>query len=93
MASPLDGLLDMVKQTVLNHTQDQRNNGFDHGPLFGALENMFNQHGERKDGGGRSVLPASQDRYGDPGDQEGRRGSVKPASQDPYGDPADDRRR
>jgi hypothetical protein len=34
-----------------------------------------------------SVLPASQDPYGDPADQAG--GQVLPASQDPYGDPAD----
>ena len=84
----LDSLLNLVKDTVLNHTQDQRSNGFDHGPLFGALDNLFRQH---QQGGDRSVRPASEDRYGDPADQGGR-ANVKPASQDPYGDPADDRR-
>jgi hypothetical protein len=86
-----DGLLDLVKQTVLNHTQEQRSNGYDHGPLFGALENIFKQHGSQG-AADRSVRPASEDRYGDPADQVGPRGSVKPASQDPNGDPADDRR-
>ena len=87
----LDGLLNLVKNTVLNHTQDQRNNGFDHGPLFGALENIFRQHQQSSSDGDRSVRPASEDRYGDPGLQAGNR-NVKPASQDPYGDPADDSR-
>lgn len=90
MASPLDGLLDLVKQTVLNHTQEQRGNGFDHGPLFGALENIFTQHAQG--GGDRSIRPAGQDRYGDAADQGGSRGNVRPASQDSYGDPADDNR-
>jgi hypothetical protein len=37
---------------------------------------------------GDSVLPASQDPYGDPADQAAGQ-DVLPASQDPYGDPAD----
>ena len=40
----------------------------------------------------QQVSPASEDRYGDPADEERFR-NVRPASEDPYGDPADEENR
>jgi len=50
------------------------------GALTAALAGLAHRQG----GGPGGVLPASQDPYGDPADQQ-----VLPASEDPYGDPAD----
>ena len=94
--------------------------GYDANPILGALQGMFSNHAQQSgqqynrnanyDNGESynqqygNVLPASQDPYGDPADQErggyagqnvnqnandGRFGNVLPASADPYGDPAD----
>ena len=93
MASPLDILLDSVKSSIVNHVQQGGHTGFDTGGLIGKITDLFSQH-KSMHGDGRNVAPASQDPYGDPGDQGGGyRGNVRPASQDPYGDPADDMRR
>jgi hypothetical protein len=65
--------------------------------LDGDNENLQHpQQGQQPYG---NVLPASQDPYGDPADQQGSNqpvgyqqgqfGNVLPASQDPLGDPAD----
>ena len=89
---------------VLN--QDTRqNNSVDTDGLIGQVANIFRQHGASDDHiqnpyegqggyGGQEILPASQDPYGDPADQQNtgyqqQGGSILPASQDPYGDPAD----
>lgn len=80
------------------------NTPFEPGGLMGSIQGLFGQHaqetGQQLDygqynqggyGGGQQggILPASQDPYGDPADQQG--GGILPASQDPYGDPADRR--
>lgn len=52
------------------------------GALTAAMAGLAHRQGGGGFGGG--VLPASQDPYGDPADQQ-----VLPASEDPYGDPAD----
>ena len=89
----IDELLDVVKQSVLKHTDDQRHTGFDPTALLGQISSLFGQHQAREEQ--RDVRPASEDPYGDPGDQRpmGRGRSVQPASEDPYGDPADQQRR
>ena len=96
MGATLDSLLKMVKDSVLQHTEEQKSSGFDPGKLLGHLDQIFGQHAQQQRQGS-SVLPASQDPYGDPaneGSGGGRpmAGNVKPASQDPYGDPADEGR-
>lgn len=88
----MDQLLQMVKDSVMQHSQDQSHTGFDPSNLLGHIDQLFGQHASGTLGQA-NVRPASQDPYGDPADQVGRFGSVKPASQDPYGDPADDPRR
>jgi len=90
---------------VLN--QDTRqNNSVDTDGLIGRVADIFRQNGASDEhvqnpysgqGGydGGNILPASQDPYGDPADQQGYQqqggGNILPASQDPYGDPADQR--
>ena len=91
MGRAIEELLDMVKQSVLKHTDDQRHTGFDPTALLGQIEGLFGQHKEREAQG--NVRPASEDPYGDPADQRPSGRSVRPASQDPYGDPADQRGR
>ncbi len=97
---------------VLN--QDTReNNSVDTDGLIGRVADIFRQNGASDDhvqnpyqgqggyggGGGQEILPASQDPYGDPADQQNAGyqqqggGNILPASQDPYGDPADQQRR
>ncbi|MCW3062454.1 MAG: translation initiation factor [Capsulimonas sp.] len=75
--------------------------------IFEGIKEIFtggdNNENENNAGNG-GVLPASQDPYGDAGDQTsvlpasqdpygdaGDQQTVLPASQDPYGDPADQR--
>jgi len=87
MGRAIDELLDMVKQSVLKHTDDQRHTGFDPTALLGQIEGLFGQHQARE--GQRDVRSASEDPYGDPAEQRPSGRSVRPASQDPYGDPAD----
>ena len=86
----MDSLLQMVKNSVLQHSQDQAHTGFDPGTLLNHIDEIFGQHASGQTGNG-GPRPASQDQYGDPGQQRGG-GNVKPASQDPYGDPASDSR-
>lgn len=88
---------------VLN--QDTRqNDSVDTDGLIGRVADVFRQNGANDEhvqnpyqgqggygGGGQEILPASQDPYGDPADQQ-QGGNILPASQDPYGDPADQRR-
>lgn len=66
----LDGLLQMVKDSIMKHTNDQQSTGFDPTKLLGHLEQIFGQH-QAAAGGGQfgNVKPASQDPYGDPADQ------------------------
>ena len=88
--STLDSLLDAVKNQIADHVQQGNHRNFDTGGLLNKITDLFGQHKQAT--GDRSVMPASEDRYGDPGDQAGGRG-VRPASQDPYGDPADQQTR
>lgn len=77
----LNFLLDQVRNAITNHAgqQQQGSGGFDPSALLGQVEGLFGQHA---DATGQSILPASQDQYGDAGDQS----NILPASQDPYGD-------
>lgn len=75
----LNFLLDQVRNAIANHASQQQGNGFDSSALLGQVEGLFGQHA---DATGQSILPASQDQYGDAGDQS----NILPASQDPYGD-------
>jgi hypothetical protein len=74
----LNFLMNQVQNAITNHAGQQQQTGFDPSNLLGEVEGLFNQHAQAT---GQSILPASQDPYGDPG------ASVLPASQDPYGDP------
>lgn len=87
MSSPLDSLLQAVKNSISDHAQ--QSSGFDASSLLGKVTELFGAHQKQHEG--HDVKPASQDPYGDPADQPagGKLGNVKPASQDPYGDPAD----
>ena len=78
----LNFLLDQVRNAITNHAgqQQQAGNGFDPSALLGQVEGLFGQHA---DATGQSIQPASQDQYGDAGNQS----NILPASQDPYGDP------
>ena len=80
----LNFLLDQVRNAITNHAgqqqQQQGGSGFDTSALLGQVESLFGQHAEST---GQSILPASQDQYGDAGNQQ----NILPASQDPYGDP------
>ncbi|HXJ22868.1 MAG TPA: translation initiation factor [Polyangia bacterium] len=87
MGQAIDELLQMVKESVLKHSDDQRHTGFDPTALLGHISSLFGQHQERQAQG--DVRPASEDPYGDPADGRPVGRSVRPASQDPYGDPAD----
>lgn len=85
----LDDLLNTVKSTVLQHTTQQQQGGFDPSRLIQNIEDLFGQHRAAQQQPGSKIRPASQDPLGDPAD--GAKGRVKPASEDPYGDPADGR--
>ena len=104
----LDGLLQQVKDAIFADP----NNPYQHGHtggLIGQIEGLFGQHQQQQGGQFGNVRPASEDRYGDPADQErnprgmdpyggvpneaGRFRNVRPASEDPLGDPADNERR
>ncbi len=74
----LNFLLGQVQNAISNHAGQQQQTGFDPSGLLGEVEGLFNQHAANT---GQSILPASQDPYGDPGQ------NILPASQDPYGDP------
>ena len=79
----LNFLLDQVRNAITNHAgqqQQQGGGGYDPSALLGQVEGLFGQHAEST---GQSILPASQDQYGDAGNQQ----NILPASQDPYGDP------
>ncbi len=93
MASPLDMLLDAVKNSIGDHAGQQAHTGFDPSALINQVTNIFGQH-QAQHGNSAAPIPASQDPYGDPGltgaNVAGRvPANVKPASADPYGDPAD----
>lgn len=86
MASPLDMLLDSVKNAITDHSAQQGHTGFDPSGLLGKVTELFGAH---KQSGPGNPKPASEDPYGDPADQGNAGGrKIKPASQDPYGDPA-----
>lgn len=85
------------------HQDTRENDSVDTDGLIGQVANVFRQNGARDEDvqnpyqGGQEILPASQDPYGDPADQQNggyqqQGGSILPASQDPYGDPADQQR-
>ena len=77
----LNFLMNQVQNAISNHANQQNQQGgggFDPSNLLGEVEGLFNQHAANT---GQSILPASQDPYGDPGQ------NILPASQDPYGDP------
>lgn len=77
----LNFLLDQVRNAITDHAgQQQQGGGFDPNGLLSQVEGLFGQHA---DATGQSILPASQDQYGDAGNQS----NILPASQDPYGDP------
>lgn len=94
--SILDGLLDQVKNAVMDHTSDGRQN-VDRDSLLGTITNLFGQHSANQE---RNVRPASEDPYGDPAVQnqsyqnqnQNQYGNARPASEDRYGDPADSER-
>lgn len=72
-------LLDQVRNAITNHASQQpQGSGYDPSGLLNQVEGLFGQHAANT---GQSILPASQDPYGDPGQ------NILPASQDPYGDP------
>ena len=84
------------------HSNTRENDSVDTDGLIGQVANLFKQHGASDEqiqnpyqGGNQGgILPASQDPYGDPADQQNagyQQGGILPASQDPYGDPADQR--
>ncbi len=81
----LFSLLDRVKQAIYDNPDTPHQPANDPGGLISDIEKLFGQ--ARQSNGDRSVLPASQDPYGDPGEQNF--GNVRPASEDPMGDPAD----
>jgi hypothetical protein len=62
----VDELLEMVKQSVVKHSDDQRHTGFDPSGLLGNIERLFDQHRDRMQD--ESIRPASEDPYGDPAD-------------------------
>ncbi len=96
MSSPLDMLLNAVKNSITSHTDQQKHTGFDPSDLLGQITGIFGAH-QAQHGNPAAPIPASQDPYGDPGavapGGAGARANVKPASEDPYGDPADQERR
>ena len=77
----LNFLLSQVQNAITQHAGQQQETGFDPSGLLSQVEGLFGQHAAAT---GQSILPASQDPYGDPG-------GILPASQDPYGDPANQR--
>ena len=70
--SMLDSLLDQVKNQITNHVQQGGHTNFDTQGLLGKITDLFSKH-ERTMGDGRTIRPASEDPYGDPADQVGRR--------------------
>lgn len=89
----MDGLFQMVKDSILKHTDDQKHTGFDPSNLLNHIGELFGNQNQGAAAGNvpRGTKPASQDPYGDPADQMQSQlpKNIKPASQDPYGDPAD----
>ena len=70
----LNFLMGQVQNAISNHAGQQQGTGFDPSALLGEVEGLFNQHAANT---GQSILPASQDPYGDPGQ------NFLPAAQDP----------
>lgn len=99
----LSNLFGQIMGAISNHTNQQNqspNTPFDPSGLIGEVQSLFGQHAQQtgqqidyNNYGGQQggILPASQDPYGDPADQQGGGGGILPASRDPYGDPADQR--
>jgi hypothetical protein len=89
----LDSLFGQITNAVTNHSNDPQlsNNGYDPGPLLGAISNIFGQHAEQHglDFSGQNVQSSDQDPYGDPGQQQF--GNVQSSDADPYGDPGQQR--
>lgn len=83
----LNDLLGRVLGAISNHSDQQQHTGFDPSDLLNEVQGIFGQHTGNTN---QQVLPASQDPYGDPADQNGQYGNIRPASEDPLGDPADD---
>jgi hypothetical protein len=71
----VDGFLRKVKDSIVGNDEQQQD-----------AEDTQQVRSEGKEPYA-DVRPASEDPYGDPGDQEFA--DVRPASEDPYGDPAD----
>lgn len=89
----LDFLLQKVKDAIYNDDSNMYHPGSDRGGLIRQIEDIFIQHQTQHPGTIANPLPASQDPYGDPADQQyGRFGNIRPASEDPLGDPADQER-
>lgn len=108
----LNTLFNAVTTAVGSHAQQQQAyggnqpQGMDTGAVLGQLAGLFQQHANatgqqigydpQTQAQFGHILPASQDPYGDPADQQqgvyqqGFNGNVLPASQDPLGDPADE---
>lgn len=83
----LEGLFNDVKDAITRHN-DPAQTQYPQGNLINFVQDLFGKHSGGSFGGGdRSVRPASEDPYGDPGAGGGF--NARPASQDPYGDPAD----
>lgn len=83
----LGNLLGQVLGAISNHADQQQHTGFDPSNLLNEVQGLFQQHAANT---GQTVLPASQDPYGDPADQAAvGYSNIRPASQDPMGDPAD----
>jgi hypothetical protein len=86
--SIFDGLLNQIKNAVIDRTTNNRqpNNDRD---LLGSLGDLLGQNSNKQERQERQPRPASEDPYGDPADQDQGHSNARPASEDPYGDPAD----
>ncbi len=92
----LNSLFSQIVGAVTNHADQQQQTGgggFNPGALLGQIQGLFGQHaaGTGQDWDHQaagSILPSSQDPYGDPA---GGGGGILSSSQDPYGDPANGR--
>ncbi len=88
--SIFDGLLNQVKNAVMDHTSDDRQSNVDRDSLLSKITDLFGQHSDNHE---RNVRPASEDPYGDPAAQnqsyQNQSGNIRPAREDRYGDPAD----
>ena len=91
----LNSLFSQIVGAVTSHADQQQagGGGFNPGALLGQIQGLFGQHADNTGQdfdhqAAGSILPSSQDPYGDPA---GGGQNILPSSQDPYGDPADGR--